>query len=238
MNERLDPEAVAEGVASSRKRALSPQEIVHGLAAELGVRHVTYYAFGIGGSPIPVVVGTYPDECVRVYQERGYFFIDPVIERAAKAGSPMSWDQMEGLDYGQRRFLDEWKSLVGQRGISIPFGHPPVVAALSITSDEPEESWNARKSSVCWSGMVAGQRIHRMVVEARVARDRQRVLSDVQAECLSYLAIGMDLAEIGAVLSLREGQVRRHLDEAQRRMNALSHSHAVAKATALGHIGR
>jgi len=238
MNERLARQAVDDGVDVERTGGCPAFETAYRLVRELGVKHVNYYATGISGSPMPVIVSTYLSEWISLYQERGYFFIDPVVERADRSGSPMEWDHLSGLEPSQKAFIDLWRQKVGARGISIPLGSTPVVAAISITSDEPVESWNARKSEICWKGMVAGQRIHRMALAARQGKEDPQPLSTVQSDCLAYLAIGMDVSEIGVVLSMREAQVRKNLDEAQRRMNALSHSHAIAKAAAMGYIGR
>jgi len=202
---------------------------------ELKISHVQYYAINIGRNPSRVSMGTFSPEWCRTYHERGYGAIDPVLNYVLKQRMPCVWSNVPGLTDEQQAFMTEAAPYVGRNGITVPFGEPPVSAALSITTLSADDSWHANLPRIIWTATSVGQKIHRSILDHINAKAGRRVrLTSAQSACLHLLAEGMDEAAIASVTRMSRYTVRRHVEEVRRKLNAKSPAQTVAKAAMMG----
>lgn len=211
-------------------------DILHRLLEEANVRAAFYYCVSVGSEVKPVAIGTYPEKWLEIYAKNGYIGIDPVAERSFTAKSPYVWSEMTGLTDVQKRFMKESVPWVGSKGVTIPLGSEEVVAGISVTSDDEDAVWREKLPSLIWNASIAGQKINSIVLKERMADDKAAPLTRRQSEYLSYIASGLEVADIAAATRTTANAVRRVLDGVQRKLQVNSHSQAVAKAATIGQL--
>ena len=65
-----------------------------------------------------------------------------------------------------------------------------------------------------------------------ISPDPHPRLTARERECLTWCALGRTSEDIGEILGITEGVVRIHVQNAQRKLDCLNRTHAVAKALA------
>ncbi len=113
----------------------------------------------------------------------------------------------------------------------VAYGRGRRVSSLSMTFERLELS-PAEAALVRTAGTVLTERTAVLAAPGEAAIR----LTGREYDCLAYVAAGKSDWEISVILTLSQGTVRFHVDNARRKLNAATRAHAVARATALGLI--
>jgi DNA-binding CsgD family transcriptional regulator len=206
-------------------------------AASFGLRFIACSGQH-GAGPNCIRLHNYPDEWRRRMRQRGYFRIDPVLERAGTAQSGFSWDDpgfLHGLSERQRRMLSEARAYGLAHGYTVPLaiaaGARASVSVVSETGDIDE----GVRDLVGLLGAIAYRRALLLKSKAN-AQAPPQPLTHRQRQCLELKAHGMTDAVIADALGISPVTVARHLGESIGRLHAASRENAVYRAIVGGQI--
>jgi LuxR family transcriptional regulator, activator of conjugal transfer of Ti plasmids len=203
------------------------------LADAVGFAKFTYLGFY---RPRPVYLTTYPTEWVYRYASKRYHEIDPVVVQARGGMLPFLWDGVSpGLDASreQRTMFGEASEFGIRCGITVPIHDTQgELAALSFASDgKPEE---IRREIEAHRNLLHLASIY-LHVYAREKLGGATAfshphLSPREIACLQWVVRGKSTWDIGEILSISRRTVVFHLENAKRKLSAVTLPQAVATA--------
>lgn len=225
-----------------RSEAASSVHVLAALVFEaadlLGFR---YAACGAHVDPLAQPEGAflwhnYPAEWAERFARKRYHRIDPVLRHAERTKDAFLWDDptfRARLSERQQRLLNEARAFRLAHGYTIPLSHDPCFPAscsfVSETGDlDPVALAVARKIMIAIYG--------RANLLIRGDGSVEKTLSSRERQCLALKAQGADDAEIALTLTISDATVRRHIEQAKRRLSAKSREHAIAIAIQSGQL--
>lgn len=207
-----------------------------GIADALGFTKFGYLGLPRPAPHLPVYVTNYPLEWVSHYASRRYQDIDPVVVRAHAGLLPFIW---EGANPGvhasdeQRRMFGE----AGEFGINGGFAVPihdtqGGVAVVSFSTDQKpqvlrrtvQEHRDILHLASIYFHAHARQKLEQVVVPERPH------LSAREIACLQWVVRGKSTWDIGEILTISRRTVVFHLENAKRKLNAVTLPQAVSIA--------
>lgn len=191
----------------------------------------------------------------RTYHNDSAFQRDPVVKAArSRRGLPIAWAQQ---DYVASDCSDLWEEMASHgmaRGLAVmsrtadgyEFAFGIESDVLHPESQKVGEIDQSRFALLMAYTQVATERIFipQLATRAGGCRGSARpavagssaALSQRQREVLKWTAAGKTAWEVGRILAISEGTVRRHLQDAAQTLNAVNKAHAVAMALEFGWI--
>lgn len=205
-------------------------------ADSLGLTKFTYLGFR-RPSPHPLVyVSTYPMEWVDYYQRRRYQEIDPVVAVAQSSQLPFLWsDQSLGsrASNEQRRFFGEAAEFGIKCGLTVPIHDSQAgLATVTFISDRNpvlfRREIEAHREILHLASLYFHVHACRKLDDAADS-DRPR-LSPREVACLQWVARGKSMWEIGEILTISRRTVVFHIENAKRKLDAVTLPQAIATA--------
>ncbi len=205
-------------------------------AGELGFSKFTYLGFRRPGPQLPVYVTTYPMEWVYHYAGRRYQEIDPVVLQARQNMLPFAWnDQAAGphASREQRQFFGEASEFDIKAGLTVPIHDSQAgLATVTFISDEKvgpfarqiHQHQNALHLAAIYFHAHARQKL-----EDPLELERPQ-LSPREVACLQWVVRGKSTWDIAEILSISRRTVVFHIENAKRKLNAVTLPQAVASA--------
>jgi DNA-binding CsgD family transcriptional regulator len=185
-------------------------------------------------------VTTYPDSWVEHYIDRNYVHVDPLISEGPKRMVPFLWDEVarpDLLDRKQRALYGEAAGLGIAGGLSIPIhGRNGEFAMMSVAPDRElgAAGLAALRHQIHLLSMYYHNCTGSIILEQLMKTPRQKdVLTDREKECLRWSAIGKSAADIAGILNISRTTVIYYIENAKRKLDVFSTTHAVVKAMAL-----
>ena len=185
---------------------------------------------------------TYPDDWKAVYLDRNYVQIDPVLKAAQREPLPFTWDA-ERFDESRssRSFFSLAADFNVRRGVTVPIaGTYASFAALTLAASNNDNSGPASAENHSILTLAAlHYHMHTNRVRERMLKespDRGGLLTTRARLCLLWVARGKTIEEASKILNIHEATVRYHLNEARKRLDAVSLPHLVAEAIKRGEI--
>lgn len=183
------------------------------------------------------VISNYPLEWLRIYQERQYGAVDPIVAYCRQNSGAVVWS--EHLHTTQS--MEFWEALRGfgmGDGVSVSVhGGAGVQSMLSLACDQLLDANTkqtrqvvARATSLATATHVALDRISVPLLLAQA----EPKLSQRELECLKWAAVGKSSWEIGEILSIAETTATFHMKNVVRKMKVANRTHAIALGVALG----
>jgi LuxR family transcriptional activator of conjugal transfer of Ti plasmids len=201
-------------------------------ADAVGLSKFTYLGFY---RPRPVYLTTYPTEWVYRYASKRYHEIDPVVVRARSGMLPFFWDSVSpapDASREQRTMLAEASDFGIRCGITVPIHGQGELAALSFASDgKPDEvrrEIEMHRNVVHLASIYLHVYAREKLAQATVS-DHPR-LSPREVACLQWVIRGKSTWDIGEILSISRRTVVFHLENAKRKLTAVTLPQAVAIA--------
>jgi LuxR family transcriptional regulator, activator of conjugal transfer of Ti plasmids len=212
------------------------------LAATFGLTRFAYLGFPRPGREQPIHVTTYPDEWTNHYLNHRYQDIDPVVTQARNSLLPFSWDvQTPGplLSGEQRRFFGEATEFGINCGLTVPIhdGNGGI-AAVTFASDSDPDVLQGTVDANRHILHLAAIYFHvhaRQKLESIINLDHPH-LSPREVACLQWVVRGKNSWDICEILSISRRTVVFHLENAKRKLNAVTMPQAVAIALHKGLI--
>jgi len=203
---------------------------------DLGFCKFTYLGFRRPGPQLPVYVTTYPTEWVYHYVGRRYQEIDPVVIKARQNMLPFAWDEhAAGLHASreQHRFFGEAAEFGIRAGLTVPIHDSQAgLATVTFVSDEKptriprqlQHHRNALHLAAIYFHAHARQKL-----EDPLELERPH-LSPREIACLQWVVRGKSTWDIAEILSISRRTVVFHVENAKRKLNAVTLPQAVAIA--------
>lgn len=199
-----------------------------------GLRHAQYISTRAPWFSVPVSVGTAPQHRMEQLLFVICNEIGPLVDKGTLDSIYIEWKNLGKLSETQAIALESITKEFGRTGMTIRLVPKPHSVGLSFTTDLVGDEWKAMAAEILWKGLMFGLKVHSMVLAAAGKHGRRIELSDHQAMCLTLLAQGMSVHDIGDSLGMAEHKVMRHLDNAKKKLGAQNHVQAIAKAIVLG----
>lgn len=207
-----------------------------GIADSFGFTKFGYLGLPRPAPHLPVYVTNYPIEWVNHYASRRYQDIDPVVVRAHAGLLPFIWDATNPGAHAsdeQRRMFGE----AGEFGIGGGFAVPihdtqGGVAVVSFVTDQKpqvlrktvQEHRDVLHLASIYFHVHARQKLERVIVPERPH------LSPREIACLQWVVRGKSTWDISEILTISRRTVVFHLENAKRKLNAVTLPQAVSIA--------
>ncbi len=226
--------------ASSHAELLERTERI---AQSLGFEHFIYALRLLPREDHPgvdLLLGTYPRHYLDLYARENYLAIDPVVRHAMQSTRPLVWSNALFADPGVRDMyadaraagisagvaLSVHNALAGQIGL---FGF-----ALDLDADRGAPQIRSQVPAI----QVLTSYVHEAYGRLLQARHPELgsyprelpELAPLERDCLCWLSGGLHPEAIATRLHLSEQQVLQHLEQARRKLKAISLSQAMARA--------
>lgn len=203
----------------------------------LGFRWFAYLGLAEGSLRL---ISSYPKSWTSRYLRLQYQQLDPVVLQARAEQKIFSWGSANGSirpkDREQRRFFDEATEFGIKSGITVPvragFGR---MAAFTFATDDP-----LMKPEIL---LATSQDVIRLLAFYFHAHLRGRpptaevskvlILSQRERQCLAWAACGKTVSETAVLVGVTPRTVAFHLENARRKLDAVSIAHCVALAMRL-----
>jgi LuxR family transcriptional regulator, quorum-sensing system regulator CinR len=190
------------------------------------------------GADNPFVRTTYPAGWVSHYLQNNFVAIDPIVQHAMKCDRGFSWTEVPVTPVQRAMLCSAREFGLGDQGYTAP--------AIDELRRRSLLSLNSRRPAGEWADFLA---VHSGEID-RLARDLHlkalgessaggampQSLSPREHECLRWTAEGKTYSEIATILDLSEHTVRSYLKMVRLKMESVSMSQAVAKASNMGLI--
>jgi len=211
-------------------------------AANFGINRFAYLGFPQPAPGKPVLISTYPSQWTSYYFKRRYFDIDPVVAQVRNSLLPFHWDSEEAgrrASSEQKRFFGEATAFGIKCGLSVPIhdgkgGVAAITFASNGKADILKRTIDAHRHlfhlSAIYFHVHARQKLESIVDFARPH------LSPREIGCLQWVVRGKSTWEISQILTISRRTVVFHLENAKRKLNAVTLAQAVAIALQNGLI--
>jgi LuxR family quorum sensing-dependent transcriptional regulator len=171
-----------------------------------------------------------PGELLKLYVERRYADVDPVMRRLLRTSEPFRWLDVPH-DQEREPKAAELAKLVRDFGLAQAFLVPipsPAGTYGNVWMAGPKPNLTPRTwPALHLMGLYAFDRVHRLVGPLP---DHRSTLTAREREVLTWLATGKSSWEIGEILGIAKRTVDEHCQTLERKLSAGNRPHAVAIA--------
>lgn len=214
------------------------QKAVEALRAHYRVDHIVYHWVSSDGQQYGC--GTYKDEWVQRYVDKGYLRIDPVVQGCYQNFHPVDWRRLDWSSKAARELMaDAMAHGLGGQGFSVPLRGPNgQFALLSLNHDCDDEEWTDFTEMHRRDIILVAHYLNHKALELEPGRKPNDVqpLSPREVEALTLLAVGYSRAQAAETLSISEHTLRVYIESARYKLGALNTLHAISRAQARGLI--
>jgi LuxR family transcriptional activator of conjugal transfer of Ti plasmids len=209
------------------------------LAHGLGFRWFAYLQLAEGA---PKLSSSYPKSWTSRYVRLNYHRIDPVVRRARVERNPFSWGAGGAIrprGAKQGRLFEEATNFGIRSGITVPIrGGFGQMAAFTLATDDPLKRLDRLLVDTRDMVRLAGFYFHAGLAWPRTggsdSAECVAALTRRERECLAWVACGKTLSETATLAGVSKRTVAFHLENARRKLDAVSTAHCVAKAMRRG----
>lgn len=177
-----------------------------------------------------ILLQRFPAEWAERYNELGYVFRDPIVERLQGDQRPFSWHDAYGSSHipANVALIQGEASEFGLReGFVVPVALlDGNVAAVSYGGPHPDLSPDDQALLGFVSNYAVGQLLQRRQ-SAEQARGR---VTAREYDCLLWSAEGRTELDISLILGISKSTVTKHIQSAREKLGAMTKTHAVAIA--------
>jgi LuxR family transcriptional regulator, activator of conjugal transfer of Ti plasmids len=206
------------------------------VADSVGLTKFAYLGFRRPGPHLPVFVTSYPLDWVSHYQNRRYQDIDPVVMTARSRQLPFFWSEQSlgnRASHEQRRFFGEATEFGIKCGLTVPI-HDSLTGMATVTFVSDRNPAQLRRDVEVHRQLIHLASIYFHVhvgqkLEDTAETDQPR-LSPREVACLQWVVRGKSMWEIGEILSISRRTVVFHIENAKRKLDAVTLPQVVAVA--------
>lgn len=212
------------------------EQVASRAAKRLGFRWYAYLCLSNGA---PKLISSYPKTWTSRYFDLAYQHLDPVVQRARLEHDLFKWGGAASepeANREQKRFFEEAVTFGIKSGITVPiksrYGR---MATFTFATDEPASRTDLLIRDSKDVLRLVGLYFHTHVStrgEGRVAGTAvsEEVLTQRERQCLSWVSQGKAVADIAVLIGIAPRTVTFHLENARRKLDAVSIAQCVAEA--------
>ncbi|GBQ70347.1 DNA-binding HTH domain-containing protein [Ameyamaea chiangmaiensis NBRC 103196] len=202
----------------------------------------SYAADGLLATPSVLMGANIPIDMKHLWQDKGFYQIDPVQERALQSCAPFAWSYGSetgdtALSLAERhrpvvQFLDRFAM---RRGVTAPVrgaagGFATVTVVLPHASPWQDRHARAFLPQLGFLAAVFQDSVSPLLGASLAVSDVRPLLTRRQRDCLRLCAEGLTSKEMARAMACSVATVDLHLQAAARRLGARNRLHAVALA--------
>lgn len=204
-----------------------------GMAAGLTPTHLTPSNI----SQATFLSSGFPDEWMREYERRNYFFCDPVKRERIAGADLQIWSKtfQRAISGEERQFIAHARDYGICEGITVGTRQCSRVSFFSFVGPELPR-YACHLTTLHYLAPYLNEAILRANPEASTRAKPPRGLSDREREVLQWTMAGKTNWEISQILSISERTVKFHVQNAMSKLQASTRTHAVAIALNRGLI--
>ncbi|MBR0778813.1 autoinducer binding domain-containing protein [Bradyrhizobium diazoefficiens] len=206
--------------------------------ARFGFEHII-----VTGLPNPdqrfsqmVLAKRWPVEWFRLYTEKNYDRVDPVVRKCRQSVNPFEWSEAPydpELEPGAAEVMRRAADFRMSRGFVVPI-HGLTGYEAGVSLGGVHLDLNARsKPALHLMAMYGFERIRRLLQPEPHSSAR---LTPREREAIAWASQGKSAWEIGEILNITQRTAEEHLATAARKLGAVNRTHAVAIAIRLNII--
>lgn len=216
----------------------SVEELVQAFQAFLS--DFGFIAFCVGNPIAPklaledrVLVSTWPDEWNKIWFERNYVAVDPVVYQLLAQAVPFRWRDLRSQVTGHgAEVMDAARDFKFLDGIAIPV-RSQMREIMGITMAGPNIKLTKREEMCIYMAAIY---FHARLEQLK-GKDRDEVkLTARERECLSWAAAGKTDWEISQILGISHETTKQHMKKTIAKLDAMHRAQAVALAIHKGII--
>lgn len=196
-----------------------------------GFDHVSYQCGDVRG-PARIAFSNFPSGWRRLYAERGYDRIDPILARARAAREPFLWSDpllCAAMTPKQTRMMGEARTFRVGFGYAVPLHSSLHVRAACFFACPHGDIAVTSQRAMRTAAIITHEHVCRLSRRPALHEPSPR-LSPRECDCLGLYAQGLTDAEIAARLDIRVPTVRRHFDQARLRLGVATRQEALVAA--------
>lgn len=205
----------------------------------LGFRWFAYLRLADG---LPRLISSYPKSWTSRYLGLRYQELDPVVRRAHAENAAFSWGTGGAIrpkSKAESRFFDEATTFGIKSGLTVPirggFGR---MAAFTLATDDPqmqtERLLDGSRNALHLIGLYFHTHLAERLRNGSETIESAPDLSQRERQCLAWAARGKTIAETAVLVGVTPRTVAFHLENARRKLDAVSIAHCVAQAMRRG----
>lgn len=184
-----------------------------------------------------VLFADWPPGWFRRYVSKNYAMVDPIVMRAAAEPTPFTWTEAYARFAAGRSEEAVIRDAVQFR-LRDGFASPLTtieggLVLVSLGGESLEAAAHERNALALITAYAVGRALQLSAAPPPALRP---TLTEREAECLRWAAIGKSEWEISQILGISEHTAERHLQNARARLGAVNRVQAVAEAIRLGII--
>ncbi|MBR0852102.1 autoinducer binding domain-containing protein [Bradyrhizobium diazoefficiens] len=206
--------------------------------ARFGFEHII-----VTGLPNPdqrfsqmVLAKRWPVEWFKLYTEKNYDRVDPVVRKCRQSVNPFEWSEApydSELEPGAAEVMRRAADFRMSRGFVVPI-HGLTGYEAGVSLGGVHLDLNARsKPALHLMAMYGFERIRRLLQPEPHSSAR---LTPREREAIAWASQGKSAWEIGEILNITQRTAEEHLATAARKLGAVNRTHAVAIAIRLNII--
>lgn len=196
----------------------------------LGFRWYAYLSLGNGA---PKLISSYPKTWTSRYFDLAYQHLDPVVQRARLEHDLFNWGGAASepeANREQKRFFEEAMTFGIKSGITVPiksrYGR---MAAFTFATDESAAHTDLLVRDSKDVLRLVGLYFHTHISTKGVS-ETNGILTQRERQCLSWISQGKAVADIAVLVGITPRTVTFHLENARRKLDAVSIAQCVAEA--------
>jgi LuxR family quorum sensing-dependent transcriptional regulator len=177
-----------------------------------------------------VLAKRWPAEWFKLYTERNYDRVDPVVRMCRQSINPFEWSEAPydaGIEPGAAEVMNRATDFRMSRGFIVPIhgltGYEAAVSLGGVHLDLNPRS----KPALHLMAMYGFDRIRHLLAPAPGPSAQ---LTAREREVIAWAAQGKSAWEIGEILHITQRTAEEHLATAARKLGAVNRTHAVALA--------
>jgi LuxR family quorum sensing-dependent transcriptional regulator len=177
-----------------------------------------------------VLAKRWPTEWFKIYTEKHYDRVDPVVRKCRRSVNPFEWSEAPydaDLEPGAAEVMNRASDFRMSRGFIVPIhgltGYEAAVSLGGVHLDLNSRS----KPALHLMAMYGFERIRRLL---EPTPGPSALLTPREREVMSWAAQGKSAWEIGEILHIRQRTAEEHLATTARKLGAVNRTHAVALA--------
>ncbi len=215
--------------------------ILQNIIKSYGFDRFTYWLRWAEIDKEPIAITTYPENFVNRYIAKDYQAHDMVGRLSSHTNTPFVWTDISKrfeITKMQKVLFDESQSVGIQSGGSVPIHGPnQTQATFSVVSDadykEFDKLFNHHRHELHIIAAYAHEKILSLGIDSHINRAS---LTTRETEVLLWVSRGKTYWEIGRILNIQEGTVKKYMQRIFDSLQVSNSSHAVAKAIINGLI--
>lgn len=181
--------------------------------------------------PPRVINGNYPEDWLKIYAESRLYLQDPIILHNFQYPGAQLWDETYRLYSGRisSDFIDKATGFGLCHGVSGGFYDGRTRMSTIVTCSGKGMRFGARQKHIM---SIVSPHLHQALL--RFYREnnapRGQKISKRESEVIKWVMEGKTNWEIGVILNISERTVKFHVQNIERKLNAVSKAHAIAIA--------